>query len=108
MWIVRLALRNPYSVAVFAIVILIMGVLAMSNMLVDVFPIIDLPVVGVVWNYPGLTAQEMEQRVVTINERAFSTTVTGIQKIESQSIPGIGNIRVYFQPGTDLGSAVAQ
>ena len=108
MWIVRLALRNPYSVAVFAAVILILGVMAISNMLIDVFPVIDLPVVGIVWNYPGLTAEEVEERVVTINERAFSTTVTGIDHIESQSIPGIGNIRVYFQRGTDIGEAVAQ
>src|SRR6478736_2903127 len=103
MWIVRLALRNPYSVAVLALVLLIMGGLSIFSMLVDIFPVIDIPVVGVVWNYPGLTAEEMERRVVTINERAFSTTVQGISRIESQSIPGVGNLRVYFEPGTDIG-----
>ena len=108
MWIVRLALRNPYSVAVFAAVILIMGLLAIQSMMVDVLPVIDLPVIGVVWNYPGLTPEDMEARVTTLTERAFSTTVQGIQALESQSILGIGNVRAYFQPGTDIGSALAQ
>jgi multidrug efflux pump subunit AcrB len=108
MWIVRLALRNPYSVAVMAAFFLIMGVLCASSMLTDIFPIIDIPVVSVIWAYPGLTAEEMESRVIIINERAFSTTVQGVSQMESQSLPGIGNLRVYFQPGTDIGSAVAQ
>jgi len=108
MWIVRLALRNPYSVAVMAFFLLIMGILSVSSMLVDIFPLIDIPVVSVIWNYPGLTAEEMESRIVIINERAFSTTVQGVSRIESQSLPGVGNIRVYFQPGTDIGNAVAQ
>jgi multidrug efflux pump subunit AcrB len=108
MWIVRLALRNPYSVAVFAAVILIMGILSIQSMLIDVFPVIDLPIIGVVWNYPGLTPEEVEERVTTLTERAFSTTVQGIQSLESQSILGISNVRAYFQPGTDIGSAVAQ
>lgn len=108
MWIVRLALRNPYSVAVLALVLMIMGALSAFSMITDIFPVIDIPVVGVIWNYPGLTAEEMERRVVTITERAFSTTVQGISRIESQSIPGVGNLRVYFQQGTDIGSATAQ
>jgi multidrug efflux pump subunit AcrB len=68
MWIVRLALRNPYSVAVFALVILILGVLSTASMLVDIFPVIDLPVVAVIWNFPGLAAQEVEERIVTVSE----------------------------------------
>ena len=108
MWIVRLALRNPYSVAVFAALILIMGLLAIGTMLVDIFPVIDLPVVGVVWNYPGLSPEEMERRVVLLSERAMSTTVSGIIRIESESMPGIGNIRAYFEPTVPIGSAVAQ
>ena len=108
MWIVRLALRNPYSVAVFAAVTLIMGLLAIQSMLIDVLPEIDLPVIGVIWNYPGLTPEDMEERVTTLTERAFSTTVQGIESLESQSILGIGNVRAYFQPGTDLGSALGQ
>jgi multidrug efflux pump subunit AcrB len=87
---------------------LIMGILCAFSMLTDIFPLIDIPVVSVIWAYPGLTAEEMESRVIIINERAFSTTVQGVSQMESQSLPGIGNLRVYFQPGTDIGGAVAQ
>ena len=85
MWIVRLALRRPYTVAVMCVLILVMGVLSLTRMVVDIFPAIDIPVVAVIWNYPGLSAQDMERRVVLISERAFSTTVNGIERIESQS-----------------------
>src|SRR4051812_15118859 len=108
MWIVRLALRRPYTVAVMCVLILVMGILSLTRMVVDIFPAIDIPVVAVVWNYPGLSAQDMERRVVLISERGFSTTVNGIERIESQSIPGIGILRVYFQPGTEIGAAIAQ
>ncbi|HSY38370.1 MAG TPA: efflux RND transporter permease subunit, partial [Polyangia bacterium] len=108
MWIVRLALRRPYTVAVMCGLILVMGILSLTRMVVDIFPAIDIPVVAVVWNYPGLSAQDMERRVVLISERGFSTTVNGIERIESQSIPGIGILRVYFQPGTEIGAAIAQ
>src|SRR5450432_954905 len=108
MWIVRLALRRPYTVAVMCILILVMGILSMTRMVVDIFPSIDIPVVAVIWNYPGLPAQDMERRVVLISERAYSTTVNGIERIESQSIPGIGMLKVYFQPGADIGAAIAQ
>jgi multidrug efflux pump subunit AcrB len=74
----------------------------------DIFPTIDIPVVIVVWSYPGLSAEDMERRVVLISERAMSTTVNGISRVESQSIVGIGTIKVYFEKGTDIGSAVAQ
>ena len=77
-------------------------------MIVDIFPVIDIPVVLVVWNYNGLTTEDMERRVVFITERAYSTTVNGISRIESQSIPSIGILKVYFQPGTDIGGAIAQ
>lgn len=108
MWIVRLALRRPYTIAVACILTAILGVLSVSRMLVDIFPPIDIPVVAVVWSYPGLSAEEMERKVVLISERAYSTSVNGIQRIESQSTPGIGMLRVYFQPGTDIGAAIAQ
>ena len=108
MWIVRYALSRPYTVAVAAIMIFIAGFMAIKSMLVDIFPVIDIPVVGIVWNYPGLSAEDMERRVVIITERAMSTTVSGISSIESQSIPGIGLLRVYFQPGTNVGGAIAQ
>src|SRR6201986_1438129 len=108
MWIVSLALRRPYSIAVACILIFLMGTLCLRNMLVDIFPVIDIPVVGVVWAYPGLSAEDMERRVVLITERAMSTSVSGISRIESQSIPGIGLLKIYFQQGTDIGAAIAQ
>src|ERR1700677_5100512 len=108
MWIVRLALRRPFTIAVAAILIFLMGFYALDEMLIDIFPVIDIPVVSVIWSYPGLTATDMERRVVILSERAYSTTVNGISKIESKSITGIGLLRLYFQPGSDIGSAVAQ
>lgn len=108
MWIVRLALRRPYTVAVMALLIIVLGTLSVSRMIVDIFPAIDIPVVVVVWNYPGLSPEDMERRVVLISERAYSTTVNGIQRIESQSIPGVGMLKVYFQPGSDIGAAISQ
>jgi len=108
MWIVRLALRRPLSVAVMALLMLVLGVLSFGLMNVDIFPSIDLPVVMVVWNYPGLSAFDVERRMVLISERAYSTTVNGIEHIESESINGIGMLKVYFYPGSDIGGAIAQ
>lgn len=108
MWIVRLALRRPYTVAVMALLILVLGLLSVSRMIVDIFPVINIPVVVVVWNYPGLSPEDMERRVVLISERAYSTTVNGIERIESQSIPGTGMLKVYFHPGTEIGAAISQ
>jgi len=108
MWLVRLALRRPYTIAVSCLLIMILGVLSLTRMTVDIFPVINIPVVVVVWNYPGLSAQDMERRVVLISERGYSTTVNGISRIESQSISGIGVLRIYFQQGTDIGAAIAQ
>lgn len=108
MWIVRLALRRPYTIAVMALLILLGGVMAAKRMKVDIFPSIDIPVVVVVWNYPGLSAEDMERRIVLISERAYSTTVDGISHIDSQSIAGIGILKVYFEPGADIGAAIAQ
>ncbi len=106
--LVRVALRRPYTSAIAAMLILLMGALSVTRMIVDIFPVIDIPVVLVVWNYNGLTTEDMERRVVFISERAYSTTVNGISRIESQSIPSIGLLKVYFQPGTDIGGAIAQ
>jgi multidrug efflux pump subunit AcrB len=108
MWIVALALRRPYTIAVFSFVILLMGSLAITRMRSDIFPTIDIPVVIVVWNYPGMPAEEMERRVVVLSERAYSTTVDGISRIESQSIAGIGILKVYFEQDADIGGAIAQ
>ena len=108
MWIVRLALRRPYTIAVLCSLIAIFGVLSASRMKTDILPAIDIPVVIVVWNYPGLSAEDMERRVVFISDRAYSTTVAGIQRIDSQSMNGIGVLKVYFEPGSDIGGAIAQ
>src|SRR4051812_40217696 len=108
MWIVRLALRRPYTVGVMALLIIIMGVMSATSMLIDIFPVIDIPVVIVVWNYNGLSANEMEKKVTFLSERSISTSVNGVDKIESQSIPGISMLKIYFQPGTDIGAAIAQ
>ena len=105
---IRLALRRPYTAAIAALLIALLGVLSVTRMIVDIFPVIDIPVVLVVWNYPGLSATDMERRVNLISERAYSTTVNGISRIESQAIPGVGLLKVYFQPGTDVGASIAQ
>src|SRR6478672_276694 len=91
-----------------AALMLLMGGLSALRMQTDIFPGINIPVVAVVWNYPGLSAEDMERRVVLISERAYSTTVNGIDHIESTSIPGVGLLRVYFQPGADIGAAISQ
>jgi len=108
MWIVRLALRRPYTVAVMAFLILILGIMAIKAMMVDIFPVIDIPVVSIIWSYPGLSAAEMEKRVILLSERGTSSSVNGVERIESQSQPGIGIMRVYFEKGTDIGAAIAQ
>ena len=105
---VRLALRRPYTAAIAAMLIALLGVLSITRMIVDIFPVIDIPVVLVAWNYPGLSAEDMERRVNLISERSYSTTVNGISRIESQAIPGVGLLKIYFQPGTDIGGAIAE
>src|SRR5512140_1894180 len=106
--LVRLALRRPYTMAIAGMLIMLMGFLSAQRMVVDIFPNIDIPVVYVAWNYPGLSAEDMERRVVLVSERAYSTTVNGIERIESQSIPGLGILKVFFQQGSDIGGAIAQ
>jgi multidrug efflux pump subunit AcrB len=107
-WIVRLALRNPYTIAVGCAVLLLMAVLSGQRMPVDIFPLIDIPVVAVVWTYPGMLPSDMEARVVLLSERGLSSTVNGISRIESQSEYGVGLVKVYFQPGTNIATAIAQ
>ncbi len=108
MWIVRLALRRPYTFVVMAIVIALMGVVTIIRTPTDIFPEIDIPVVSVIWSYNGASPEEIERRFVTISERAMTTTVNGIEHIESQSLTGVGVIKVFFQPGTKIEAAVAQ
>ncbi|HVY47045.1 MAG TPA: efflux RND transporter permease subunit, partial [Minicystis sp.] len=108
MWIVRLALRRPFTVAAFCLAILLLGALSAAGMPVDIFPAIDIPVVVMVWNYPGLSAEDMERRVTFITERAMSTSVSGITRIDSQSLASLAILRIYFEPGSDIGGAIAQ
>ncbi|MGB9407779.1 MAG: efflux RND transporter permease subunit [Terracidiphilus sp.] len=108
MWIVRLALRRPYTFVVFALLILILGVFSILSMPTDIFPNIDIPVVTVVWNFNGLSAQEMANRIVTNSERGMTTTVNDIEHIESQSLNGLAIIKIFFQPHVNIGNAVAQ
>ena len=108
MWIVRLALRQPYTFTVMALLIVLLGAVTVRRMAKDIFPSIDIPVVTVLWTYNGLTPEEMEKRIVTISERAMTTTVNDIEHIESQSLSGIGVIKVFFQPGASVDAAVAQ
>src|SRR5579875_85467 len=108
MWLVEIALRRPISIAVMALIMLVLGALSFSMMNIDIFPTIDIPVVIALYNYTGLSAVDMERRVITQEERGFSTTVNGIDHIESFAVTGTGLIKVYFQPGVSIPSAIAQ
>src|SRR6185295_19822547 len=108
MWIVRLALRRPYTFVVAALVVLLIGILAIISMPKDIFPEIDIPVVSVIWTYTGMSPDEMEKRMVTISERSITTTVNDIEHIESQSLNGISVVKVYFHPTAKIEAAVAQ
>src|SRR5260370_36595904 len=108
MWLVRMALRRPYTIAVSCFLIMLLGALSVTRMTVDIFPVINIPVVIVVWNYPGLSAQDMERRGVLISERGYSTTGNGIIPVESQNISGIGLLKDFFPPATDIGGGEFQ
>jgi multidrug efflux pump subunit AcrB len=108
MWIVRLALRRPYTFVVMAVLIAILGVTAIVTMPVDIFPYIDIPIVSVVWPYYGLSPEEMEKRVVTNFERNLTSGVNDIEHIESQSYKDIAVVRIYFHPNVQIDMAVAQ
>ena len=108
MWIVRLALRRPYTFVVMALLIAILGGVTLRRMSTDIFPEIDIPVISVIWSYNGISAEEMEKRIVTFSERGLTTTVNDIEHIESQSLNGVAIIRVYFHPGAKIEAATAQ
>ena len=108
MWIVRLALGRPYTFVVMAVLIAILGGVSIVTMPVDIFPYIDIPVVSVLWFYPGLGPEEMEKRVSTNFERTLTANVSDIEHIESQSYNGYAVIRVYFHPNVKIDMAVAQ
>jgi multidrug efflux pump subunit AcrB len=107
-WIVRLALRRPYTFTVMAILIVLMGIVTITRMATDIFPKIDIPVVSVIWSFPGVAPEEMEKRFVTVTERAMTTTVNDIEHIESQSYNGVSVIKVFFHEGAKVEAGVAQ
>jgi multidrug efflux pump subunit AcrB len=108
MWIVRLALSRPYTFIVVALLLFILGPLAIMRTPTDIFPNIDIPVVSIVWSYNGFSAQDMAQRITTPYERSLTTDVDDIEHIESQSLAGVSVIKVFFHPGADINRAVAQ
>jgi len=108
MWIVRLALRRPYTFIVASILILILGVVAIVRTPTDIFPNIDIPVISVLWNYTGLAPEEISNRIVYQYERFLTTTVNDIEHVESQSWNGRAIVKIFFHPGVNIGNAVAQ
>jgi multidrug efflux pump subunit AcrB len=108
MWIVRLALRRPYTFAVLALVLLILGPLVALTTPTDIFPNINIPVVAMVWQYTGLSPEQMANRITVNSERSLTTTVNNIEHIESQSLNGIAVIKIFFQPKVNIAGAVAQ
>ena len=108
MWIVRLALKKPYTFVVMSILIAILGVVTIARMPMDIFPEIQIPVVAVIWNYTGISPDEMETRVVGNYERVLVSTVSGIEHIESQSLNGISVVKIFLQEGANIDSAISQ
>src|SRR5580658_8315992 len=108
MWLVRMALKRPYTFVVMSMLIVILGVVTILSMPTDIFPDIDIPVISVVWNYPGLAPDEMEKRIANNYERGLTTTVNDIEHIESQSLTGLSIIKIFFQPGAKIEAATAQ
>ena len=108
MWIVRLALRRPYTFVVMSMMIVILGILATFRMPTDIFPEIDIPVVSVIWSYAGISPEEMAEVVTIRCERSFTTSVNDIEHMESQSLPGLSIIKIFFHPNAKVEAAVAQ
>ena len=108
MWIVRLALRRPYTFVVMALAIILLTPVVLLRTPVDIFPDINIPVISLVWTYNGLQPQEMEQRITSNVERGVTTLVSDVEHIESQSLNGIAVIKVFFQPGANIQTALAQ
>jgi multidrug efflux pump subunit AcrB len=107
-WIVNVALKRPYTFIVLALLILLISPLVILRTPTDIFPNINIPVVSILFNYTGLGAEEMEQRITSVYERILTTTVNDIEHIESQSLNGTSVVKVFFQPGVQVSAAVAQ
>src|SRR5213595_844904 len=108
MWIVKLALRRPYTFVVMALLILLLGVASIKNTPTDIFPEIDIPVVTVVWQYTGLSPDQMAKQITTFSEYTISSAVDNVKNIESQTLAGTAVIRIFFQPNVRIDSAIAQ
>jgi CzcA family heavy metal efflux pump len=108
MWIVALALRRPYTFVVMALVILILTPITILRTPTDIFPEINIPVVSVLWFYNGMSPTDMADRIIANSERGITTTVNNIEHMESQSVYGLGVIKIFFRPGTDVFGAIAQ
>ena len=108
MWIVRLALRRPYTFVVLAILIFAIGPLAIMRTPTDIFPNIDIPVVSIVWTYNGFSAEDMANRITSSYERALSSDVDDIEHIESQSLNGVSVVKIFFHQGADINRAIAE
>jgi multidrug efflux pump subunit AcrB len=108
MWIVQLALRRPYTFVVMAILILLLGVVSIKTTPVDIFPDINIPVISVIWTYGGLPAEEFEHRLTMYSEYSLSANVKDLKSMESQTLDGVAVIRLYFHPGANVDSAMAQ
>jgi CzcA family heavy metal efflux pump len=108
MWIVALALRRPYTFVVMALLIIILTPITILRTPTDIFPEINIPVVSVLWFYTGMSPTDMADRIVANSERGITTTVNNIEHMESQSVYGLGVIKVFFRPGTDVNGAIAQ
>jgi multidrug efflux pump subunit AcrB len=108
MWIVRLALRRPYTFIVASILLLILGTVSILRTPTDIFPNIDIPVVSVLWTFNGFSPEDMSNRIVFNYERFLTTTVNDIEHLESQSWQGRAIVKVFFHTGLNIGNAVAQ
>jgi multidrug efflux pump subunit AcrB len=108
MWLVRIALKRPYTFVVMSLLIAVLGIGSIFTMPTDIFPPINIPVVSVIWTYNGISPDDMASRIVTVSERAMTTTVNDIEHIESRSYTGVAVIRIYFQPTANVEMGIAQ
>ena len=108
MWIVLLALRRPYTFVVAALLLVVLTPFIFLRTPTDIFPAINIPVISIIWSYTGLDAQQVEQRIIYVNERILTVTVNNIEHVESTSYSGLGVIKVFLQPGASVDAATAQ
>jgi len=108
MWIVKLALRRPYTFVVMALLIVVLGATSINQMRTDIFPEIDIPVVNVIWTFKGMETNELERRITTYSEYAFTSNVTDIKRIESQTLNGVAVIKIFFHPSVNISTALSQ